>query len=459
MMVFHIVNALFLISNVILVPLRPSKPLKELEPFQELVKIIEGNQDKNSHSVPLPEDKNSMPKITPPVPSSVTDDDDDNIGNNPSIPNKNAVPGIPNKVDGPLASTSSIIPLENSPLPLPAEECHTEQGEIGECLSAFDCGATNGEISGLCHMGLDSSQYLRVCCKYESQCGFHTSKSVSNFKNPSYPDYTENHSDCQLEVDINPGVCQLRLDFLDFHLGNMVNGECQENNKLEIVTTVPHAYIPTKVLCGKIMDNSSLEGHDYLKTDLPHMYIHLHDPEDHIENRVPNVATPAVRLVIKVHNHASRWNIRVTQVQCDGAPLQAPSGCAQYYNAFSGTMTSLNMFDQQYQRNLDLDACIRLDQKACAIKYDVEMLSVGENLEKKLKYGLLCDDFVSFHGEKTGMCGTLDGREIVLPATGFQGMFMHTNDVSGANEAGFKVHYRYIRDCEDLTFFQYPVLK
>eukprot|EP00092_Neocalanus_flemingeri_P029391 GFUD01031908.1.p1 GENE.GFUD01031908.1~~GFUD01031908.1.p1 ORF type:complete len:518 (+),score=114.79 GFUD01031908.1:75-1628(+) len=376
---------------------------------------------------------------------------------NPSKPNKAPVPGIPNKKDGPPpASPRLLFPLSSPPVPLPAEECLTADDEVGECLSAHDCGQTNGQMSGLCHQGMDHSAYPRVCCTYTAECGYSTSKTVSYFRSPAWPQLVTNHSDCSLEVDVNPGVCQVRLDFIDFHLDGMTEGSCSPSNQMVINSTIKHAYFPTNTLCGNLSPTTA-ELVDYLRTDLPHLYLHLEDlPADRKVPKLPNSPTPSISLNVKVTNHPSKWNIRVTQIQCDGAPLQAPGGCSQYYNSFSGTMTSLNYHDNQYMTNMDMAACVRLDQRACAIAYTIDSMSVGASKGNKLGYGLTCGDYISFSGEKTGMCGTALAREVVLPVRGVQGVTMHSDSVFSKSEAGFKMQYRYIRECVGLQYFRYP---
>ena len=41
----------------------------------------------------------------------------------------------------------------------------------------------------------------------------------------------------------------------------------------------------------------------------------------------------SLTFTFNVKEQMSKWNIRVTQIQCNGyeSPLQAPDGCSQYY--------------------------------------------------------------------------------------------------------------------------------
>jgi len=262
---------------------------------------------------------------------------------------------------------------------------------------------------------------------------------------------------------LKPDVCQVRLDFLDFELDGMINGICSSSNQMVISSTVKHAYIPTDTLCGKLSANISSDPLDNLRTDHPHLYLHVEDLPYDMDRKItkmPNPATPSISLGIKITNHPSKWNIRVTQIQCDGAPLQAPSGCSQYYNDLSGTLASLNYYDKEYKTNMDMTACIRTDQKACAIAYTIDDMNIGDARgHNRIGYGLTCGDYISFQGEKTCMCGSAVSREVVLPIRGAQGVHMHSDYISSKSETGFKMKYRYIRDCAGLEYYKYPQLR
>jgi len=241
----------------------------------------------------------------------------------------------------------------------------------------------------------------------------------------------------------------------------MVNGVCSTDNQLVIESSVKRAFIPVKTLCGTLATNTSADPQDNLRTDKAHLYIHIEDlPVDTLAKKVPNAPVPDVKLRIKVTNKPSKWNIRVTQIECDGAPLQAPGGCAQYYNDLSGVITSLNYYGNQYMTNMDMTSCIRYEPKACAIAYNIDDMSIGEMKgQNKVGYGLTCKDYISFQGEKTCMCGNTVSRELVFPIRGAQGIHLHSDDMNTKSETGYKISYRYIKDCQGLGFFKYPQLR
>ena len=114
------------------------------------------------------------------------------------------------------------------------------------------------------------------------------------------------------------------------------------------------------------------------EAEAPHLYLHIGEAA----SALPRV----VVLEARVAAAPSRWRVKVSQVRCDGAPLQAPDGCAQvnnnlvfilsfhilcpqYYTEPSGTITSLNLPDRLYPANLDMAVCIRPDLASCGIEY------------------------------------------------------------------------------------------
>jgi len=332
----------------------------------------------------------------------------------------------------------SLTNLPTPPIPLPAEDCITEGGEMGECLTAQQCGAGGGELGGLCHQGMDSSGYPRVCCTFSSSCGTTTGKAVSYFRSPDWPNPTHNHSDCSMEFTVSPGVCQVRLDYLEFEVGQVLAGQCSPTDQMTVMVSDSWAVVPHSALCG------SLGSH--------HQYIHLPDPALDTP-AFPNSRPTSISLQAVVSSRPSKWNIRVTQIHCDGAGLQAPAGCSQYYNQLAGSFSSHNYRGRSLPASHAATACIRLDQAACAIEYRLD-LALGSG--PKLKYGLTCSDYLAFTGERSGLCGQAAGRVFVLPVRGQQGVTLTTDTQAGQGEVGFNLAYKYHHNCTRLQFHQYP---
>eukprot|EP00088_Acartia_fossae_P055716 TRINITY_DN6470_c0_g1_i1.p1 TRINITY_DN6470_c0_g1~~TRINITY_DN6470_c0_g1_i1.p1 ORF type:complete len:732 (+),score=85.38 TRINITY_DN6470_c0_g1_i1:111-2198(+) len=384
-----------------------------------------------------------------------------------AVPNKGNKPAIPNRGHENEEPDSEKLgfSLAPSPIPLPQESCHSSAGQLGECMSAYECGLEDGVPDGLCHQGLDASAHLRSCCIFSSYCGYETNKEITYLKNPDYPGTTSKGGDCIFKVDLLPGVCQIRLDFLELKLKPMVDGECDETNSLTIKSSVPHSIVPVKKLCGTVNEES--EDADPLRTDLPHLYVHVDREHPSLlgvkDTRPPNKDVVSIKLRIKVNDFPSRWNIRVHQIQCESSNLQAPAGCAQYYNTNSGNITSFNFLDGQYQKNMRIASCIKRDPYACGIEYDFKHFMVGDTKGGvgKLGYGLTCKDYLLINGEKTALCGSqTQPRKIVFPTSGPEMLFFSSDEDSRDKiDVGYSLEYRHLHDCENLEFFKYPVSK
>jgi hypothetical protein len=432
-------------------------------------------------------------QIQPPTNPSVSNH---NFWPSPSRPSPSS-PSLPVSPSPPLPSTggefptinndfnrgdyvswyrNQSIPEEYVPFPgisfeapsyrLPKEECHTSKGEVGECLNPFDCGAEGGEPAGLCHQGFDAAHHIRSCCIFPSYCGYETNKEVSYLTSPDYPKPTTVGDDCNFKVDLLPEVCQLRLDFLEFEMKPMVEGVCEDDNSLFISSSEKIAMIPLRRLCGTISTDADMI--DPLRTDIPHMYVNVdRDPSFmhgvqrvNIPNKSP--VAPSVRLRLKVNGHPSRWNIRVSQIVCDGANLQAPMGCSQYYNMNSGNITSLNLQDGQYAKNLRWTSCIKRDPTACAVEYNLRSFSLGETKAGpgRLGYGLTCQDYIVINGEKTALCGGLNQpKRLVFPAKGPESFFFYSDNLYTKADVGYSIEYKHHLNCTDLPSFTYPTKK
>ena len=353
-------------------------------------------------------------------------EEEDQAEESHKVPNKQtAIPNRPFFQEGPVFKlpfpvTKSVLPINV----LPPEDCHSASGLLGECLSASECGSTSGQPSGLCHMGRDQSLHARVCCTYLGHCGYETNHRVSYIRSPNFPKPVSMMSSCPYTINLLPGVCQIRLDFLDLKMKPMYHGVCDSANSMTMKSSHASTMLPISSLCGTISSGQD----DPLRTDIPHVYAHF-DMEPVIardDGKIPNkdvsITNPSLQLHFNVTNYPSNWNIRVSQIDCDGANLQAPSGCSQYYNSNSGNISSFNLPDGEYMTDMNIDACIVRDPTACAIKYRIKSLGVGPTKNGGLGYGLVCSDFIKFRGEKTGICGKADGRELILPSKGPMGL-------------------------------------
>jgi hypothetical protein len=189
------------------------------------------------------------------------------------------------------------------------EECTSEAGRLGECASAHHCGATQGRVDGVCIQGQDGNP--RVCCIYQGSCGDTTGRTVTYFQSPGYPAAPPGGppEDCAVTVQLQPGACQLRLDFIDFRLPALVDGACSPHGRIALSSSVPHAFLPVKELCGTLAEIPA----DPTRTDLPHLY--LHAEEEHPEPQLPSAPARTITLRAAVRDSAARWNIRLSQVR------------------------------------------------------------------------------------------------------------------------------------------------
>ena len=73
-----------------------------------------------------------------------------------------------------------------------------------------------------------------------------------------------------------------------------------------------------------VINTYSLFYQPQAEAEAPHLYLHLGEAA----SSLPRV----VVLEARVAAAPSRWRVKVSQVRCDGAPLQAPDGCAQVTN-------------------------------------------------------------------------------------------------------------------------------
>nr|XP_040567477.1 uncharacterized protein LOC121117194 [Lepeophtheirus salmonis] len=338
----------------------------------------------------------------------------------------------------------------------------TNESMIGECIDPFSCEESGGKAVGICPNGGGSHQ---VCCSFVSFCDFMTNVERAYLSSPDYPVPVNNLESCAFQLSPIADVCQVRIDFLDFHLKPPVNGECDDDNALHIESNDPNAYIPVKKLCGTL----SREEWDPLGEDVPHMYIHFKSVDDGVRMssdrspprrlRYPNKPENLLAFNIKVKNSPSSWNIRINQISCDGgARLQAPFGCAQYFTGENGTIQSLNHRDGSYLSDLDFTSCIMSDPESCGISYKLKSgFSVG-NVDG-LSFGMNCrGDYLQFSGQKAGFCGSLSSNSTVEFESNKGPVNVHFHSDSKytfEKESGYSLDYEYLYNCRRTNFFDY----
>ncbi|GFG39627.1 hypothetical protein Cfor_02901, partial [Coptotermes formosanus] len=188
-------------------------------------------------------------------------------------------------------------------------QCDGTGGQKGICYSRKECASLGGIASGNC------ARNWGTCCVIQKTCGTTANLNCTYFVNAGFPGVFSGDGRCNIGVSkCNSGICQLRIDFLDFVLAQP-NGEgyCT-TDQFEITGS---AYdVPN--ICG---ENSG-----------QHVYV------DFVDNNTP------IQLSVRVGSTTGvsrRWNIRICQIGCDSSE-RAPAGALMYYRELRGTVKSFN---------------------------------------------------------------------------------------------------------------------
>lgn len=220
--------------------------------------------------------------------------------------------------------------------------CSGNKGEAGTCLFQDQCSARSGAVIGECASGYGK------CCSFKFTCGQVTNQNETVFVNPSYPSGENGTDTCQVTIEKQPKVCQLRIDFEEFTLAQPdINGLCTTDSFM--VRTTVGERLP--ILCG---ENSK-----------QHIYIDMGRGS----------ANPVVLSVVSNGvNDVRKWKMRINMIPCNNLDM-APSGCLQYYRSPSATIRSFNYGPKiqgraRYLSNLRYTACIRVEENFCANKWE-----------------------------------------------------------------------------------------
>ncbi|QQP49600.1 Uncharacterized protein FKW44_010326 [Caligus rogercresseyi] len=342
------------------------------------------------------------------------------------------------------------------------EQCIGVNGSmIGECSDPFDCAESGGKSVGPCPSGPS-----QVCCSFVSFCNFMTNVERAYLSSPNYPETVSNLGSCAFQLSPLKDVCQVRIDFLDFHLKPPQNGICEDENAFTIESNDPNAYIPVSKLCGTLSQGDI----DPLSEDVPHLYVHFKSMDDDAfvsseksppkRLRYPNKPENLLAFKIRVKDYKSSWNIRINQISCDGGARQeSPFGCGQYFTGEEGRIMSLNHADGHYPSDLGLTTCIKFDPEACGIAYDFESgASIGD-VPNGLFFGNDCPgDFLMFSGQKAGVCGSLASNSSLAFENDRGPLSLHFHSDSRFNsikDKGYSLKYEHLYNCRNTEFFSY----
>ena len=86
----------------------------------------------------------------------------------------------------------------------------------------------------------------------------HNQKGI-NLQSPGYPETINSLAPCPVTVLIQPKVCQVRIDFLDFNMGLMKHGVCDVLNSMLIQSSQLDAILP-KTRCVQCVNDIALQN-------------------------------------------------------------------------------------------------------------------------------------------------------------------------------------------------------
>lgn len=274
--------------------------------------------------------------------------------------------------------------------------CATNTGDSGTCLLNSECAKKGGQS----HEG-DCPTNALTCCSFKFTCGGTTGQNETTFVNPSYPRGENGTDTCQVTIEKQPNVCQLRLDFEEFTLAQPdENGLCTTDSFM--VRTTVGERLP--ILCG---ENS-----------FQHIYIDMGRGS----------ANPVVLSVVSNGDRVTRkWKVKINMIPCNNLEM-APSGCLQYYRSPTAVIKSFNYGPKieersRYLSNLRYTSCIRVEENFCAIKWETEgpdsfnfgvplLNELATGVENEAATGSLCskDDYVGIDQGSNDGIGPGDDR-------------------------------------------------
>merc|ERR1711963_804962 len=179
-----------------------------------------------------------------------------------------------------------------------------------------------GKADGNCAAGFG------VCCTFtESTCGNTVSQNCSYIENPSFPTAYSTAGACEYTVSpLNSEICQLRLDFDNFGLG-------------ETATTG---------VCTDSFDVTVSSGRDY-------------------QTICGTLTGQKLTFTLAASGASATWRVKVSQMACYDA-WKAPAGCYQYYTGVSGSLKSFN-YPTVIIDEVIYTLCVRQEVGYCGIKW------------------------------------------------------------------------------------------
>lgn len=284
-------------------------------------------------------------------------------------------------------SLFSVVTFKN-------EECSSDStyagGAItGTCYSTTECSDKSGTKSGNCASGFG------VCCVFVNAvlASATISQNRTYIQNPLFPNVETATPSAAITYTLNrmdTDICQIRLDFDYFVIagpsdtkeaGTVATAGSSRTNCQDMLefSIAGGAHLP--IICG-------------VMTGL-HIYMDIGMTATDTNTIKFSYGTlPAAADALR------KWRIKTSQIPC-WATYRAPDGCTQYYTSTTGQIVSPNFgekglggtgatnklnagFDLLSQ---DMKHCIRREQNACCVQYQVCNQYDGIDLAEKLVVG------------------------------------------------------------------------
>ncbi|VVC32163.1 Hypothetical protein CINCED_3A025412 [Cinara cedri] len=268
--------------------------------------------------------------------------------------------------------------------------CNGFNGQSGVCMVQNECAKLNGKSVGKCF------PYGSCCSVVSESCGGYSDLSTSYFKNPD-----KFQEVCVYKINIKQKICQIRIDFERFSLGQPTKSTNQSAYACEhdefTVFSNDNTIMNLPVLCG---ENSG--QHVYVPLN-PHTSSDLNDRQQ---------ITLRFRLTTrddKYNDPTPFWKLKISQLECtptimptkrwkstdDDAVRQvssseekenskyslAPDGCLQYFTDEDGSFESFNYHKGQghYLGNLNYAVCFKRNVTTCGIKFEAVKFQMAYN--------------------------------------------------------------------------------
>ncbi|XP_055839320.1 uncharacterized protein LOC129907239 [Episyrphus balteatus] len=337
--------------------------------------------------------------------------------------------------------------------------CETQTGHTGSCMTRFNCMRNGGTVSGFCGT-------YGVCCETNVQCG-----KTSKLKRTLIQTPTSIPSKCTYVFEpYSPNVCQIKIEMEEFRL-----------QQPQAVTTGANAGDTVECSDRLEVNDITLCGNN----DGQHLYV----PFD-----VAGGTDANVNLIFNLPNRdpVSRWRLIVTQLECPTAstrkgllpfaknagfqdlknifssqsndlPMLAPRGCTQYFTERTGTFESFNFNSGvgPYMSNLNYAICFQRQVGDSAIEFsftDFGLPNEGVNNGYDTDCHSLIpttgrsDDYLLIPGavvtstlgtlQPTYFCGTsTKGTKAIYGAAGPFVIYFNSDQYSSPQDLGFQITF------------------